>query len=1344
MSLGFILAIIALLVGSFFFLYAMKYYLTLAMVLWFSRRASRGFNGNGYHRNGNGNGYNGNGFNGNGHNGFYNSRYLNNYQPNGNGYHGNGNGGNGNGSNISHRSGLIVHDENYHVNGFNGNGNGHNDNGHNGNGDNNGNGNHQREAFFYRLFGNGNGHNGNHNGNGYHRNGNGNGYNGYHANGNGNGLGMIPNHEDVQFKKQPFVSIHLPFYNEKKVADRILTACTSLNYENYEVIVADDSTDETVEILEKWKAHPKVKIIHRPNREGWKGGALKYALTRSDPRTQFVIIFDADFIPYPDTIWQFLKYFNVGINVSSNGNGDGNGHNGNYGFNHNGNGYRNGYNGNGHNGSNSYNGNGNHIENGNFKDSNIAAVQGYQWHVLNKNENWITKGVRAEFAGSYVVERPGTEVLGSMKLIAGSVYMIRADLLKKYGWGKSITEDFELTLRLYADGYKVIYSPYIQTPSECVSTIKRLVRQRMRWAEGHTHNVRKMFWKILRSPFLNLREKLEFLYLCPYYLQAAFFLVGTLCWFASDAILQTPLPFWTALWGWCLVLTNLFALPLMNSVGLFLEESPKRDYLGIFSFMLTCYILVPFQAYAAVKGLFEKEEGHWFRTPKSGIITDVFSRFHFSRLFEALFPGRRKREAAYKSSEPEIDYLKPTTANNRFDKFGIKKRSLSWITNLVLIAFLTSSLGLGFLATFVPTGDFGQGEKNLKFLTTAAAAPLSKERIDSQMMTYFGDTQAIFHIEPRVRYKLKNNAEVEITTLSAGGLGKARRTDSYQEGPLFVYPEIFENADLIYRVRESRVNESLRLNQYQPIEYLEQRLRLIDLVLAKDDQGEISLAPKQGGEAVFTFQKPFMYEEKNPERRSEAIVYELQKKGSDYILRKTLTEDGKKWLSDPARQFPVLLDPTIYRSDVSAGIAAIEAQFGSNQRKIAYMPSALDGAAWYVFHADGNIIRYKKCFASTNCDAAGEWSANVPVDVDGDGGDNNPNIIVKGNYIWIAWIDQATAGTNACCNVIDSVQWRRLYTVDDTFNSECSSDDQSSLGTTAYAYIGVGDNGDVVIGQSDTAGDAEAELAEIPSGTSCAAPIDINGAAYTIEAASGLPTATTTMRPVAISIGNNIHIIYDDATNEIRHSLRDVNLNSWTFTDKEADNGNVLDDIFSVTTDGSSLWLLYRAAATTTVLQKCTGLCMSAGGTAWTNLTAPWTAGLTSADYPNLGYMPSPNDLKACINDGAAATTQDVVCKSTDASSISWGTQYSIGFADSDQAQLSLVHSCATDDQMAMVVHDVTNTTLRFATVPERALILLVLLPFLPVLIRRFNKRRFKCGVKQNPPALTRRGRPKP
>ena len=158
----------------------------------------------------------------------------------------------------------------------------------------------------------------------------------------------------------------------------------------------------------------------------------------------------------------------------------------------------------------------------------------------------------------------------------------------------------ELTLKLYDAGYKVAFTPFIQAPAEAVSTVRRLIRQRMRWAEGHTFNVRKMWGRLFASKNLTSREKFEFLYMGPYYLQAFFFISGTIAWFFSEAVLHVRLPFWTTAWGWSLVFVNFLSLPMVNLIGLFLEESDERDYLGITSFILLSYVLVPFHAYSAV------------------------------------------------------------------------------------------------------------------------------------------------------------------------------------------------------------------------------------------------------------------------------------------------------------------------------------------------------------------------------------------------------------------------------------------------------------------------------------------------------------------------------------------------------------------------------------------------------------------------------------------------------------------------------------------------------------------------------------------------------------------------
>src|SRR5438477_7039920 len=171
---------------------------------------------------------------------------------------------------------------------------------------------------------------------------NGNGTN--RINGNGNGY-----HVDLGY--HPFVSVHVAAYNEKRVIERLLNALAQLEYPEYEVVVVDDSTDESVQILQQWVGRPRFKILHRTSRSGYKGGALREALKVMDPRTEYVVVFDADSVPFPDSIDRFLPYF--------------------------------------------YDRDG--ADGAPRRREEIAAVQSYQWHVLNKSESWLTDAVRAEY-----------------------------------------------------------------------------------------------------------------------------------------------------------------------------------------------------------------------------------------------------------------------------------------------------------------------------------------------------------------------------------------------------------------------------------------------------------------------------------------------------------------------------------------------------------------------------------------------------------------------------------------------------------------------------------------------------------------------------------------------------------------------------------------------------------------------------------------------------------------------------------------------------------------------------------------------------------------------------------
>jgi cellulose synthase/poly-beta-1,6-N-acetylglucosamine synthase-like glycosyltransferase len=361
----------------------------------------------------------------------------------------------------------------------------------------------------------------------------------------------------------PFVSIILPLYNERNVVERLLTACTSTGYPNYEVIVVDDSNDGTTAKLEKWKACPSIKIFHRANREGWKGGALNLGIANVDPRSTHVLVFDADFVPPKGIIEGFLAH---------------------------------------------------------FSDPKVQVVQGYQKHDLNADENWITKGVRIFHSATYKVELEARAKLGMMVPVMGSVFMVRTNLLKTVKFDADITEDYNLTLRLYLRGYKVVYDSSLAASGECPASIPRVFRQIGRWAEGTTRNSKNFFWNIMGSKQLSLREKFDFIVTGFSYLSAIILLVATgvgmanLIFVPSRYLVSYP-PLLAA------SILMSFAIPAAvaaQAIGLF------RDRAGLKLKTLPCsmllsYLLVPVTSYYSLKGLLTKQK-LFERTFKTGMV----------------------------------------------------------------------------------------------------------------------------------------------------------------------------------------------------------------------------------------------------------------------------------------------------------------------------------------------------------------------------------------------------------------------------------------------------------------------------------------------------------------------------------------------------------------------------------------------------------------------------------------------------------------------------------------------------------------------------------------------------
>lgn len=95
--------------------------------------------------------------------------------------------------------------------------------------------------------------------------------------------------EDAKFEipeeEYPLVTVQLPVYNELYVVERLIDAIAAFDYpkNKLEIQLLDDSTDESFEIaLRKVEYYQNLGIdivqIKRPERKGFKAGALEYGL----------------------------------------------------------------------------------------------------------------------------------------------------------------------------------------------------------------------------------------------------------------------------------------------------------------------------------------------------------------------------------------------------------------------------------------------------------------------------------------------------------------------------------------------------------------------------------------------------------------------------------------------------------------------------------------------------------------------------------------------------------------------------------------------------------------------------------------------------------------------------------------------------------------------------------------------------------------------------------------------------------------------------------------------------------------------------------------------------------
>jgi len=111
-----------------------------------------------------------------------------------------------------------------------------------------------------------------------------------------------------------FVSLHVPVCREPvEVVIATLRSMAQLKYQNYEVLVVYNNTaDERL-----WRPiqelcttlGPKFRFFFVRELDGYKAGALNYALARTDHRAEIIGVVDSDYVLSPDYLSSLTRFF---------------------------------------------------------------------------------------------------------------------------------------------------------------------------------------------------------------------------------------------------------------------------------------------------------------------------------------------------------------------------------------------------------------------------------------------------------------------------------------------------------------------------------------------------------------------------------------------------------------------------------------------------------------------------------------------------------------------------------------------------------------------------------------------------------------------------------------------------------------------------------------------------------------------------------------------------------------------------------------------------------------------------------------------------------------------------
>lgn len=252
---------------------------------------------------------------------------------------------------------------------------------------------------------------------------------------------------------KPFVSVLIPAHNEESVIENTVKNILNMDYENFEVIVIDDrSEDNTASVIKdlEQKYDKVTALIRSKDAFPGKSAVLNDALALA--KGEAILVFDADASVDPDFLTKLIP---------------------------------------------------------NLEPKDVGAVQARKV-IRNKNQNLLTRCQNNEYTMDAHFQVCRDSVKGAVEL-RGNGELIKREAIESIGgWNNyTIVDDLDMSTRLHIKGWDIRFCLDAIVYEEGIAYIKPLYRQRRRWLEGTIRRYLEHSGAALRSRDISLLARVD-------------------------------------------------------------------------------------------------------------------------------------------------------------------------------------------------------------------------------------------------------------------------------------------------------------------------------------------------------------------------------------------------------------------------------------------------------------------------------------------------------------------------------------------------------------------------------------------------------------------------------------------------------------------------------------------------------------------------------------------------------------------------------------------------------------------------------------------------------------------